>query len=81
VFFELSATVLPHEPWTPRGLTWLGQAIDGTIVEAMRVVVDPALLPPPDPRIRWSSGGHLVPFGRTGIAQAITNHLARPDLG
>jgi hypothetical protein len=51
VSFELPTAVLPHESWTARGLTWLGRAIDGTMVEAMRLVVDRALLPPAE-RVR-----------------------------
>jgi hypothetical protein len=45
VSVELSRAVLPDEPWGGWGLTWLGQAIDATMVRAMRVVIDRALLP------------------------------------
>lgn len=30
-----------------------------------------------EPRIHWFSGGHVTPFGRSGITQAVGRHLSR----
>ena len=33
-----------------------------------------------EPAIHWFGGGHLAPFGRSGIAQAVLGHLRRLDI-
>jgi len=77
VLFELSAAALPREPWTTRGFTWLARAIDGTIVEAMRLVVDRALLPPADqvPRMRAAA----APYATDELAADPARFFAFPE--
>lgn len=44
----LTAAELPGERWLSRPLTWLGQAVDAAVVQAMRVVVEKAVMPSPE---------------------------------
>lgn len=54
---EVSAADLPDEGWGDWVLTRVGSALDGTMLQAMRFVVDSLLMPQPDelPQLRASA--------------------------
>jgi len=54
---DVGAADLPAEPWTDRVLTQLGSALDGTMLQAMGLVVDALLMPRPQelPALRRSA--------------------------
>ena len=45
---ELPRAELPHEAWFARALTGFGTAIDATVLRAMQLVVERALIPDPE---------------------------------
>ena len=64
---RLVAARLPAEAWLGRPLTWLGLAIDATVVQAMRVVVDRALMPDADALARMLAAAE--PYATEALAR------------
>src|SRR4051794_9189361 len=58
----LERVTLPPEPWSQRLWTTVGTALDQTVIEAMRRVIDVALLPSPTelPALRAAAAPYLT---------------------
>ena len=80
---EITAARVPAGTWTDRAFTWIGGAVDATVLAAMQVVIDRLLMPGAEgvTRIRQSAAPFLDTASETGASAFLDDvgHDHRPN--